>query len=60
MEEFKERGAVVKALKQSKQDTTCYTSVDDTVKLVYGDTEMFMAVGRGNCITHTRRREGVK
>ena len=34
MENFKELGAVVKALKQSKQDTTCYTSVYDTVKLV--------------------------
>lgn len=34
MEKFKERGALVKALKQSNQDTTCNTSIDDTVKFV--------------------------
>ena len=29
-EKFKERGAVVKAFKQSNQDTTCITFIDDT------------------------------
>jgi len=35
-EKFKERGAVVKACKQIIQDPTCITSIDDTVKFVYG------------------------
>ena len=32
MEKFKERSAVVKALKQRKSDASCNTSIDDTVK----------------------------
>jgi len=54
MEKFKERGAVVKALKQSNQDTTCITSIDNTVKFVYGHTEAFMEISRGNYITDPR------
>jgi len=53
-EKFKERGAVVKAFKQSNQDTTFITSIDDTVKFVYGHTEAFVELSRGNCITDQR------
>jgi len=53
-EKFKERGAVVKAFKQSNQDTTCITSIDDTVKFVYGHTEAFLEISHGNCITDQR------
>lgn len=53
-EKFKERGAVVKAFKQSNQDTACITSIDDTVKFVYGHTEAFVEISRGNCITDQR------
>ena len=28
-------------------DTTCNTSIDDTVKFVFGDTEAFMEISRG-------------
>jgi len=48
---FKERGAVVKALKQSNQDTACITSIDDKIKFVYGHTEAFVEISRGDCIT---------
>ena len=51
MEKFKERGAVVKALKQSNQDTSYNMSIDDTVKFVYGHKEAFTEISRGNCIT---------
>ena len=32
------------AFKQSNQDTTCITSIDDTVEFVYGHTEAFMEI----------------
>ena len=51
---FKERGAVVQALKQCNQDTTCITSIDNTIKFVYGHTEAFMEISRGNYITDPR------
>ena len=54
IEKFKVRGAVVKSLKQSNQDTTCDTSSDDTVRLVYGHTGAFMEISRANCITDPR------
>jgi len=53
-EKFKERGAVVKVFKQSNQDTACITSIDDTVKFVYGHTEAFVEISRGNYITDQR------
>ena len=53
-EKFKERGAVVKAFKESNQDTASITSIDNTVKFVYGHTEAFVEISRGNCITNRR------
>jgi len=60
-EKFIERRVVVKAFKQSNhmdskgnQDTACITSIDDTVKFVYGHTEAFVEISRGNCITDQR------
>jgi len=53
-EKFKERGAVAKAFKQRNQDTACITSIDVTVKFVYGHTEVFVEISRGNCITYQR------
>ena len=37
------------AFKKSNQDTACITSIDDTVKFVYGHTEAFMEMSRRNC-----------
>ena len=39
---------------KSNQDTTCNTSIDDTVKFVFGDTEAFMEISRGNCTPNQR------
>jgi len=39
MGKLKGQGAVAKALKQSNQDTTCNTFIDDTVKFVSGHTK---------------------
>ena len=43
IETFKERGAVFKDLKQSNQDTSCITSISDTVKFVYEHAEAFIS-----------------
>lgn len=51
---FKERDAVVKALGRSIQDTTCNTSIDDTVQFVYGHTEVLMETSSGTCITENK------
>ena len=53
-EKFIERGAVVKDFKQSNQDTTCISSINDTVKFVYGHMEAFVEISCGNCITEQR------
>ena len=50
-EKLKERVAAVKAFKQNNQDTTCITSIDDTVKFVYGHLKAFMEFF---CITDQR------
>ena len=39
---------------KSNQDTICNTSIDDTVKFVFGDTEAFMEISRGNYTTNQR------
>ena len=39
---------------KSNHDTTCNTSIDDTVKFVFGDTEAFLEISRGNCTTNQR------
>ena len=39
---------------KSNEDTACNTSIDDTVKFVFGDTEAFMEISRGNCTTNQR------
>ena len=39
---------------QDTVDTTRNTSIDDTVKFVFGDTEAFMEISRGNCTTNQR------
>ena len=56
MEKFKSGVQLLKlSSKVPCQDSTCNTSVDDTVKFVYaGHTEAFMEISRGNCSTDPR------
>lgn len=57
MEKFKERGTVVKALKQNNRDMILLVSntfIDDTVTFVHGHTEVFMEINRENCIPDRR------
>ena len=61
MEKFKERGTVIKVLKQNNQDMILLvlnTSVDDTVTFVHGHTEVFMEINRENCIPDRRIDRG--
>lgn len=63
MEKFKERGIVVKALKQNNQDMILLvlnTSIDDTMTFVHGHTELFMGINRENCIPVRRIDRGFK
>jgi len=63
MEKFKERGTVVKALKQNNWDMILLVSntfIDDTVTFVHGHTEVFMEINRENCIPDRRIDGGFK
>ena len=46
------------AFKQSNQDTTCITSIDDTVKFVHGHTEAFMEIALTIALTRGFKYNG--